>query len=72
MALEPVTAIQSSTYDANATQFGAGNCIDGNTDSDYNADNKPGICQTGTSNDYGGYGVAEATLLISISISISS
>jgi len=35
--LEPVTATQSSTLDNDANQFGAGNCINGVTDSDWKA-----------------------------------
>ena len=36
----PVTATQSSTYENDAHQYGAGNCIDGNTD--WNT----GLCHT--------------------------
>ena len=41
-----MTATQSSTQDNNDHRFGAGNCIDGNTDSDKGPDGLYAICQT--------------------------
>ena len=41
-----MTNTQSSTQDNNDHRFGAGNCIDGNTDSDKGPDGLYAICQT--------------------------
>ena len=45
--LEPVTATQSSTWKNDTNQFGAGNCIDGDTGSD-RVDGRYAICHTNT------------------------
>ena len=41
-----MTATQSSTYENDVNKFGAGNCIDGNTDSDRGPDGRFAICHT--------------------------
>ena len=41
-----MTATQSSTYASDTNQFGAGNCIDGNTGSDLGPDGRYAICHT--------------------------
>ena len=45
-----MTATQSSTYQ-NDAKYGAGNCIDGNTDSDRGPGGRYAICHTKTNDD---------------------